>query len=158
MQSGDRAGLHELMGNLSSGGLTMDPQVQCDWNWVQEEERNGEKRWITLTPHPSKPDNIISCSRGTHGYSEMVLSLNDSTIFFAITPMFMDGRLKLFFITYAGQSVSVIKKGKLSITKGKVYNAFTGLSGELYVTDKDELQEEAMLLRLRKLFGSSVSL
>jgi hypothetical protein len=156
MQSGDRAGLHELMGNLSSG-LTMDPQIEGDWNWVREEAAE-EKRWISMMPHASKADAIVICSKGKDGFAEMVDSFNDSTIYFAIVPMFIDGRLRHFFVTYAGQGVSVIKKGKLSITKGKVYNAFPGLTGEVYVTDREELQMYVMLLKLRKLFGSNASL
>ena len=156
MQSGDRAGLHEAMGSLSNG-LTIDPQVLLDWNWIQE-DHPGENRWITLNLHPSKADTLVSCSRGTNGYQGMIETINDSTIYFAIVPFLLDGRLRRVFITYAGPSVSVIKKGKLSITKGKVYNSFTGIAGELYLTEREDLDSNILLTKLQKLFGTSASL
>ena len=151
MQTGDRAGLHEKVGKLKSG-LIVSPEVAAAWETARS---SPDFAYLCCQLDPSVKDSVLLHSSG-NGFASLTASLKDSDITFVVASAKVDGRPKHFFFTWVGPSVSIIKKGKVSLTKGAVYNTFEGLCAEFMFNTRDELEPDTVRQRLAKALGVGV--
>lgn len=93
-------------------------------------------------------------AHGDGGLAEMRQHLTDDIIAFGAFPFNSSGQRKFGFLSWVGPSVSALKKGKVSLQKAGVYNAFEGVVADIQAMNKDDLEDAAILGQLRKTIKS----
>lgn len=90
-------------------------------------------------------------------WEAMCENLADTEISFGAQSVHVEGSLRYVFFTWCGPSVSAIKRGKVSLQKNAVYNAFEGVVCEVYITDREELAKDAVAATIAKAVAKSVA-
>ena len=125
MQAGDRAAVHDAMGQLRSGAK-VDDAVRSAWAaFVSAPTRGG---WLMLTPHAVRKAEVTLAATGEGGYSEAHAALLErpGDIAFVICAFAAAGQRKAFFLTWVGPSVSPLKRGKVSLQKNGASRSSAG--------------------------------
>ena len=152
-QTGDRAHLHEAMGKMASG-LKISGDVSAAWSAVGD----PSSKWIACVFDAADKTSVVLKEVGDGGYHAAVDSLREEDVTFVVFPFFLDGRPRWAFLTYVGAAVPAMRRGKVAMQKGAVYNAFPGAHCELLVSDRDELAESVVIGKLQKLMGAACTL
>lgn len=66
-------------------------------------------------------------------------------------------RAKFVFVSWCGESVGALKRAKMSVHKASVKQVIKEFSVEVHYTEKAELDEEALLARVKKAGGADYS-
>lgn len=124
MQAGDRAAVHDAMGNLHAGTV-VDDAVRGAWAAFKESAATGA--WFMMAPHATRKDAVTLVSTGEGGYCDVAAALaaRPSEISFVVCACTAGGQRKAFFLTNVGPGVSPLKRGKVSLQKnGEAVEAF----------------------------------
>jgi hypothetical protein len=65
------------------------------------------------------------------------------------------GQHKAFFVCWVGPAVSPLKRGRVSLQKGAVYNACDGVVAELYITEREAAVPGEVAAKLGKAIGAA---
>ena len=101
--------------------------------------------------------NVVSLKADSAegGWDSLVTALDDTEVSFGAFAAVVDGATRFVFFTYCGPAVSAVRRGRVSLQKNAVYNAFDGVVCEVYAVDREELAHDAVAAVIAKALGKS---
>lgn len=89
------------------------------------------------------------------GWEAASSTFGDAEVCFGATSMLVDGALRFLFFTWCGPSVPAVRRGRVSLQKNGVYNAFEGVVCEVFVTEREGLAADAIAASVCKTLSKS---
>ncbi|KDQ58616.1 hypothetical protein JAAARDRAFT_34445 [Jaapia argillacea MUCL 33604] len=127
-----------------------------------EEVRNdkAETTWLLLDYESDRSDKLVLTQTGTGGLEEIKDVLQDGRASFVYARVKYSNdkesqREKFILIVWIGPSCKVMRKAKISVHTADVKQVLRVLSIEVAAREKDDLNEEPIVKRLRKAGGAS---
>jgi hypothetical protein len=104
-------------------------------------------------------DRVVVRERGVGGYDALASHFRDDDIAFGVCSFTLGagGQAKYFFVTWVGPDVGALKKGRVSLQKGAVYNVCDGMVAELYVTEREQAAPASVAAKLAKAVGGAAA-
>lgn len=146
MQSADRAHLH--VGQKS--GLTVQQPVLDAF----ASSRGSPGGWMTCVYDPSAKDTVALKDSGAGGWASCEASLADDAIVFGAFAFTLGGQHRVAFFSWVGANVSPLKRGKVPLQRGAVYNALEGCCADLSLSSREDAQPGAVAAKLVKLLSN----
>jgi len=118
-----------------------------------------DTNWLLLD-YIDRSDKLTVTQTGTGGFAELKDALQDSNASYAYARVQYSNdkesqREKFVFIKWIGKDCKIMRRAKVSVQAGDVKNVLSSFSLELAMEDKAELDEEAVVIKLRKVGGAS---
>ncbi|KAF2069887.1 hypothetical protein CYY_008797 [Polysphondylium violaceum] len=105
--------------------------------------------------------NIVFNTKGTDGLHGLLAALEDDQAQFAylrsVSGDAESKRAKFSFITWVGESVGALKRAKISVIKASAKKVIQNYGTEFHFTEKDELDETAIMTKIKKAGGADYS-
>ncbi|KLO14105.1 actin depolymerizing protein [Schizopora paradoxa] len=119
----------------------------------------SDTNWLLLD-YVGRTDKLSVTSTGTGGLAELKDALQDSNASYAYARIQYSNdkesqREKFVFIKWIGKGCKGLRRGKVSVQAADVKNVLTSFSLEHAAEDKAEIDEEALVIKLRKAGGAS---
>jgi hypothetical protein len=152
MLAGDRA---QLYSQKRESGVDTSA-IAGPWSEARSKGESGS--WLLVGFDDAVKDKVVVRGAGEGGLATLKQTLlaegMAGSIAFAGFPFRADGGVRFAFVTWVGPSVSALKKGKVSLQKAGVYNAFDGVVADVgIVGSADDLEEAAVGAALKKAIG-----
>ncbi|GAM16930.1 hypothetical protein SAMD00019534_001050 [Acytostelium subglobosum LB1] len=105
--------------------------------------------------------NIVLQGKGTGGLAELVGNFAADQCQYAYLRVLSGDeeskRAKFVFISWCGESVGALKRAKMSVHKASVKQVIKNYGVEVHATTHDELDESALLTKIKKSSGADYS-
>ncbi|KAJ1826080.1 hypothetical protein LPJ56_002366, partial [Coemansia sp. RSA 2599] len=134
------------------------PEIQDAYNDVRNDKT--ETNWLLLEFVGGRKDELKVASTGSDGLPGLIQNLKPDTAAFGYVRMVMANdelsqRTKFVLLTWCGPDTPVMRKAKLSVQKADVKNVLRAFSIEVAASDSSELEEESILLQLKRAGGAN---
>lgn len=113
----------------SSGVDTSDPCISSTWAAVRADEE--DTNWLLLTyqeedkePRKKNSAKMKVFSSGSGGLDELLSHLDDEKVFFGCVRAVVDGGTKFYSLSFIGDQLGGMKRGKASMHRPGVLNTF----------------------------------
>ncbi|GAA5960061.1 hypothetical protein JCM3765_006151 [Sporobolomyces pararoseus] len=127
-----------------------------------EDIRNDktETNWLLLDYASPKEDRLVLTATGKGGLTELKENLKDENASFAYVRVKYANdtestREKFIFVVWIGSGVKVMRKAKLSVHSADVKKVLSQFSIEVPANSLEDLNEDPIVVRLRKAGGAS---
>ncbi|KAF8884912.1 actin depolymerizing protein [Gymnopilus junonius] len=119
-----------------------------------------ETNWLLLDYESDRSDKLKLTATGSGGLSELKEALDDSKASYAYARVSYSNdkestREKFILVVWIGPSCKVMRKAKISVHSADVKNVLRVYSIEVAAREKDDLNEDPIIVRLRKAGGAS---
>jgi len=120
----------------------------------------SDTNWLLLDYETDRSDKLVLTQTGTGGLSELKEVLDDSKASYGYVRVQYSNdkesqREKFIFVVWIGSGCKIMRKAKISVHAGDVKAVLRVFSIEVPVHEKTDLDEEAIVKRLRKAGGAS---
>ncbi|KIM23660.1 hypothetical protein M408DRAFT_17872 [Serendipita vermifera MAFF 305830] len=135
-----------------------DPEIANAYNEVRDDKT--ETNWLLIDYEGPRSDKLKLTGTGSGGLTELKEHLNDDNASFAYVRISYANdkesqREKFVLVVWIGGGVKVMRKAKISVHSADVKAVLRTFSIEVAAKDKDDLEEEPIVVRLRKAGGAS---
>nr|GAT59206.1 ADF-like domain-containing protein [Mycena chlorophos] len=135
-----------------------DPAIDAAYLDVRSD--TSETNWLLLDYENDRSDKLVLTSTGTGGLSELRDSLDDGKASFAYARVSYSNdkesvRQKFILVVWIGPHCKVMRKAKISVHAADVKQALRVYSIEVAAREKDDIEQESIVVRLRKAGGAS---
>ncbi|KAJ2853641.1 hypothetical protein J3B02_003050 [Coemansia erecta] len=108
----------------------------------------------------SRKDELKVASTGSDGLDGLTKNLKQDSAAFGYIRMVMANdelsqRTKFVLLTWCGPNTPVMRKAKLSVQKADVKTVLRAFSIEVAASDSSELEEESLMLQLKRAGGAN---
>ncbi|TFK49077.1 ADF-like domain-containing protein [Heliocybe sulcata] len=120
----------------------------------------SETTWVLLDYESDRSDKLVVSKTGTGGLAEIKDALDDTKASYAYARVRYSNdkesqREKFILIVWIGPSCKVMRKAKISVHAADVKQVLRVYSIEVAARERDDLNEEPIVKRLRKAGGAS---
>ncbi|KAF8960330.1 ADF-like domain-containing protein [Flammula alnicola] len=135
-----------------------DPSISEAYLEVRNDK--SETNWLLLDYESDRSDKLKIAQTGTGGLSELKEALDDSKASYAYVRVSYSNdkestREKFILVVWIGPNCKVMRKAKISVHAADVKNVLRVYSIEVPAREKDDLNEDPIVVRLRKAGGAS---
>ncbi|CAA7264333.1 unnamed protein product [Cyclocybe aegerita] len=135
-----------------------DPTIAEAYFEVRNDK--SESNWLLLDYESDRSDKLKLTSTGTGGLAELREALDDSKASYAYARVSYSNdkestREKFILVVWIGPNCKVMRKAKISVHSADVKNVLRVYSIEVAAREKDDLNEDPIVVRLRKAGGAS---
>jgi len=135
-----------------------DPQISEAYLDVRNDK--SETNWLLLDYESDRSDKLQLTQTGTGGLAELREVLEDSKASFAYVRVAYSNdkestREKFILVVWIGSHCKVMRKAKISVHSADVKGVLRVFSIEVAAREKDDLNEDPIIGRLRKAGGAS---
>jgi len=135
-----------------------DPSIGEAYLEVRDDK--SETNWLLLDYESEKSDKLKLTKTGTGGLSEFKEALGDSRASYGYVRVSYSNdkestREKFILVVWIGTNCKVMRKAKISVHSADVKNVLRVFSIEVAAREKDDLNEDPIIVRLRKAGGAS---
>jgi len=135
-----------------------DPEIQDAYQDVRSDKT--DTNWVLLDYETDRSDKLVVTQTGTGGLAELREILQDSRASFAYARVVYSNdkesqREKFVLITWIGPKCKIMRKGKISVHAADVKTVLRVYAIEVAAEKKEDLNEEPIVIRLRKAGGAS---
>jgi len=128
-----------------------DPKIAQAYQDIRKDATGVN--WVILKY--SNPTTLQVESTGSGGPAEAIGHLRDDECQYGFYKITFKGddettRTKFALFSWAGEKASALKKAKMSVHKASVKSVFTDFAVDIHTSNKDELSEEHVLARIKK--------
>ncbi|KAK3367442.1 cofilin/tropomyosin-type actin-binding protein [Lasiosphaeria ovina] len=133
------------------------PEIVDAYNAVRSEK--DETNWLLISDAGPKGNQLVLSQTGTGGLSELAELLDDTQVQYAYVRVEYANdaestRVKFALVIWIGEQTRVMRKARVSIESGDVKQILSHSSIQVETGDKDDLNEEDIVVRLRKAGGA----
>jgi len=120
----------------------------------------SDTNWLLIKYESDKIDKLTLVGTGNEGLEDLKKQVSDSEVMFGYVRVVYSNdkeskREKFILVVWIGQSVKVMRRAKVSVHAADVKKVLNAYSIEVAAKDKDDLDEEPIVKRLRKAGGAS---
>jgi len=135
-----------------------DPQISEAYLDVRNDK--SETNWLLLDYESSRSDKLQLTQTGSGGLSELRENFDDSKASYAYVRVSYSNdkestREKFILVVWIGPKCPVMRKAKISVHTTDVKGVLRVYSIEVAAREKDDLNEDPIIVRLRKAGGAS---
>jgi len=135
-----------------------DPTINEAYLEVRDDK--SDTNWLLLDYESEKSDKLKLSQVGTGGLTELREALDDSKASYAYVRITYANdkestRQKFILVVWIGPNCKVMRKAKISVHSADVKNVLRVYSIEVAAREKDDLNEDPIVTRLRKAGGAS---
>ncbi|KAF9485059.1 ADF-like domain-containing protein [Pholiota conissans] len=135
-----------------------DPTINEAYLEVRNDK--SETNWLLLDYESDRSDKLKLAQTGTGGLAELKEVLDDSKASYAYVRVSYSNdkestREKFILVVWIGPNCKVMRKAKISVHSADVKNVLRVYSIEVAAREKDDLNEDPIVVRLRKAGGAS---
>ncbi|KAF9568690.1 ADF-like domain-containing protein [Agrocybe pediades] len=135
-----------------------DPSINEAYLEVRNDK--SDTNWLLLDYESDRSDKLKVTGTGTGGLSELKEALDDSKASYAYVRVSYSNdkestREKFILVVWIGPNCKVMRKAKISVHSADVKNVLRVYSIEVAAREKDDLNEDPIVVRLRKAGGAS---
>jgi len=128
--------------------------------YLEVRDDKSETNWLLLDYESEKSDKLKLTQTGTRGLSELKEALDDSRASYGYVRVSYSNdkestREKFILVVWIGPNCKVMRKAKISVHSADVKNVLRVFSIEVAAREKDDLNEDPIIIRLRKAGGAS---
>jgi hypothetical protein len=133
------------------------PDILAAYNAVRSDKE--ETNWLLISYAAATGDALTLSGTGSGGITELAEKLDDSQAQYAYVRVEYANdteskRVKFALIVWIGESTKVMRKAKVSIQSGEVKRVLNHHSISVDARDKRDLDENDIVIRLRKAGGA----
>jgi len=137
---------------------TTDPTINEAYLEVRDDK--NDTNWLLLDYESEKSDKLKLSQVGTGGLTELREALDDSKASYAYVRITYANdkestRQKFILVVWIGPNCKVMRRAKISVHTADVKNVLRVYSIEVAAREKDDLNEDPIVTRLRKAGGAS---
>ncbi|KAF8137507.1 ADF-like domain-containing protein [Boletus edulis] len=115
----------------------------------------SDTNWLLLDYESDRSDKLVVTKTGTRGLAELRDALDDSKASYAYARVTYSNdkesqREKFILVVWIGSGCKVMRKAKISVHAANVKQVLRVYSIEVAAREKDDLKEEPIISRLRK--------
>ncbi|KZT44270.1 ADF-like domain-containing protein [Sistotremastrum suecicum HHB10207 ss-3] len=134
------------------------PEIAAAYLDVRDDK--SETKWLLIDYESEKSDKLTLTSTGTGGLSDLKEHLDDSKASFAYVRVAYANdkesqREKFVLVTWIGKNTKVMRKAKVSVQAADVKQVLRSYSIDVAAREKEDLNEDPIIVRLRKAGGAS---
>jgi len=135
-----------------------DPKIDEAYQDVRSDK--SETNWLLLDYESERSDKLALTATGLGGLEELREHLDDTKASFAYARIQYANdkeskREKFILITWIGPNCKVMRKAKISVHAADVKAVLRAFSMEIPAREKNDLEEEPIVVKLRKAGGAS---
>ncbi|KAL5522980.1 hypothetical protein ACEPAF_1247 [Sanghuangporus sanghuang] len=135
-----------------------DPRI--DEAYLDVRNDKSDTNWLLLDYESDRSDKLVLTGSGSGGLDELKELLDDSKAFYAYVRVQYSNdkesqREKFIFVKWIGKGCKVMRKAKLSVQAADVKSVLRVFSLEVTASEKEQLDQEGIVVRLRKAGGAS---
>jgi len=135
-----------------------DPAINEAYLEVRDDKIDTD--WLLLDYESEKSDKLKLSQVGTGGLTELREALDDSKASYAYVRITYANdkestRQKFILVVWIGPNCKVMRRAKISVHTADVKNVLRVYSIEVAAREKDDLNEDPIVTRLRKAGGAS---
>ncbi|KAF4564695.1 hypothetical protein EYR40_010866 [Pleurotus pulmonarius] len=135
-----------------------DPAISEAYLDVRSDK--SETNWLLLDYESDRSDKLLVTQTGSGGLSELREVLDDTKASFAYVRVRYSNdkestREKFILVVWIGPQCKVMRKAKISVHSADVKGALRVYSIEVPARERDDLNEEPIVVKLRKAGGAS---
>jgi len=135
-----------------------DPAINEAYLEVRDDK--NDTNWLLLDYESAKSDKLKLSKVGTGGLTELREALDDSQASYAYVRITYANdkestRQKFILVVWIGPDCKVMRRAKISVHTADVKNVLRVYSIEVAAREKDDLNEDPIVTRLRKAGGAS---
>ncbi|KAF4618657.1 hypothetical protein D9613_009946 [Agrocybe pediades] len=128
--------------------------------YLEVRNDKSDTNWLLLDYESDRSDKLKVTGTGTGGLSELKEALDDSKASYAYVRVSYSNdkestREKFILVVWIGPNCKVMRKAKISVHSADVKNVLRVYSIEVAAREKDDLNEDPIVVRLRKAGGAS---
>lgn len=133
------------------------PDILDAYKAVREDK--DETNWLLISDASSKGDKLVLSKTGTGGLSELAVELDEEQVQYAYVRVEYANdaeskRVKFALIVWIGENTRAMRKARTSIEAGVVSKVLSHYSVQVNASDKRDLDEADIIVRLRKAGGA----
>jgi len=137
---------------------TTDPSINEAYLEVRDDKL--DTNWLLLDYESDKSDKLKLSQVGTGGLAELREALDDSKASYAYVRITYANdkestRQKFILVVWIGPNCKIMRRAKISVHTADVKNVLRVYSIEVAAREKDDLNEDPIVTRLRKAGGAS---
>jgi len=135
-----------------------NPKIQEAYLDVRSDK--SETNWLLLDYEGERSDKLDLTQTGSGGLNELSGILDDSKASFGYARVSYSNdkesqREKFVLIVWIGKNTKVMRKAKISVHSADIMTVLGVFSIEVAATERDDLKEDPIIIRLRKAGGAS---
>jgi len=135
-----------------------DPSIDEAYQEVRNDK--SDTNWLLLDYESDRSDKLKVTTTGTGGLSELKEALEDSKASYAYVRVSYSNdkestREKFILVVWIGPNCKVMRKAKISVHSADVKSVLRVYSIEVAAREKDDVNEDPIVVRLRKAGGAS---
>jgi len=128
--------------------------------YLEVRDDKSDINWLLLDYESDKSDKLKVSQVGTGGLTELREALDDSKASYGYVRITYANdkestRQKFILVVWIGPNCKVMRKAKISVHTADVKNVLRVYSIEVAAREKDDLNEDPIVTRLRKAGGAS---
>jgi len=128
--------------------------------YLEVRNDKSDTNWMLLDYESDRSDKLKLTQTGTGGLSELRETLDDSKASYAYARVSYSNdkestREKFILLVWIGPNCKVMRKAKISVHSADVKSVLRVYSIEVAAREKDDLNEDPIVVRLRKAGGAS---
>jgi len=133
------------------------PEIAAAYDAVRNDK--DETNWLLISYAAPTGNALTLSATGKGGLSEMTASLDDSQVQYGYVRVEYANdkestRVKFVLVIWIGESTKVMRKARVSVESGDVKRVLSHHSIAVTASDRSELEEKDMVVRLRKAGGA----
>ncbi|KIJ36344.1 hypothetical protein M422DRAFT_212297, partial [Sphaerobolus stellatus SS14] len=126
----------------------------------QDVRSNSETDWLLLDYEGDRSDRLVLTATGSGGLEELKEKLDDTHASFAYVRVQYANdkesqREKFVLVIWIGPTVKVMRRAKVSVHSADVKQVLRAYSIDVSANNKDDLNEETIVTRLRAVGGAN---
>jgi len=128
--------------------------------YLEVRDDKSDTNWLLLDYESDKSDKLKVSQVGTGGLTELREALDDSKASYAYVRITYANdkestRQKFILVVWIGPNCKIMRRAKISVHTADVKNVLRVYSIEVAAREKDDLNEDPIVTRLRKAGGAS---
>lgn len=133
------------------------PEIAAAYDAVRSDK--DETNWLLISYAAPTGNALTLSATGKGGLTEMAASLDDSQVQYGYVRVEYANdkestRVKFALVVWIGESTKVMRKARVSVESGDVKRVLSHHSIAVTASDRSELEEKDMVVRLRKVGGA----
>ncbi|KZT60900.1 actin depolymerizing protein [Calocera cornea HHB12733] len=135
-----------------------DPAISHAYHDVRSDKT--DTNWLLLAYESDRSDKLLLKATGTGGLAELADALDDGQAQFAYVRVSYSNdkqstRSKFVLVTWIGPATRVMRKAKVSVQAADVKRVLPAYSIDVPAHERRDLDEEPIVVKLRKAGGAS---
>lgn len=133
------------------------PEIAAAYEAVRSDK--DETNWLLISYAAPTGNALTLSATGNGGLEEMVTSLDDGQVQYGYVRVEYandkeSSRVKFGLVVWIGESTKVMRKARVSVESGDVKRVLSHHSIAVTASDRSELEEKDIVVRLRKAGGA----